>query len=119
MRDEVVNWTVVRTLDPFRILLGDFVDDFFREPPLPLGLSDLVWVALFVDEVEDVEGHGGDVIDYRIGKLEFLRGRWFRLSVVHKSCRLVQDGIHVCDQFPFTPRPPFPSPPTARRPCRL
>jgi len=70
MRDEVVNWTVVRTLDPIRIHLGDLVDDFLRKPPLPLGLPDLVRVAaLCVDEVEDVEGHGADVIDYRIGKL--------------------------------------------------
>jgi len=84
-----VDW---RTLDPIRIHLGDLVDDIFGEPPLPLGLSDLVWAAaLCEDEVEGVEGHGGDAIDYRIGKLECLRGRFqFRLCVVHKSCRLVR-----------------------------
>lgn len=54
-----VDWAIVRTLDPVGIHLGDLIDDFLGEPPLPLGLPDLVWAAaLCEDEVEDVEGHG-------------------------------------------------------------
>lgn len=50
----------MHTLDPVSIHLGNFIDDFFREAPVPLGHSYLVWIAaLSLDEVEDVEGHGG------------------------------------------------------------
>ena len=75
--------TSLRTLDPICIHLDDFIDDVWREAPFPLRLSDLIWVsALLLDEVEDVEGHGCDTIDFRIGKLECLRSE---LRVVHKS----------------------------------
>lgn len=50
----------VHTFDPVGIHLCDFIDDFFRETSTPLGFSYLIWVtALRLDEVEDVEGHGG------------------------------------------------------------
>ena len=48
------------TFYPVGVHLDDLVNDLDRESAFPLGLPDLFGVAaLVVDEVEDVQSHGG------------------------------------------------------------
>ena len=57
---------------------------FFWDALISSGLPPFAWMKWRMSRVmrEDVK-----VNDYRIGKLECPRGRWFQLSAVHKSCR--------------------------------